>query len=76
MTFFVACKGESVVMTERGWFADEAGSRSETFRWIAFHNHRRRHRRAGMFAPVDYEQRDERNHTYTDSTATTVSMAA
>lgn len=37
-------------MTERGRFADEAEARREAFHWIAFNNHRRRHRRAGMLS--------------------------
>jgi transposase InsO family protein len=76
-SFFAAYKRETVTMTERGRFADEAEARRETFCWIAFYNHRRRHHhRAGMLAPADYEQRYERNYTYTDSSATIISIAA
>jgi transposase InsO family protein len=75
-TFFAAYKRETVTMTERGRFADEAEARRETFRWIAFYNHKRRHRRAGMLPPVNFEQRHERNSTYIDSSATLMSIAA
>ena len=37
-------KRETVTMLEGGWFADDAQARAETFRWIAFYNHRCRHR--------------------------------
>jgi transposase InsO family protein len=62
-------------MTERGRFADEAEGRRETFRWIAFHNHRRRHRRAGMLPPSDYE-RHHRDAQCPDGPATLISTVA
>ena len=62
-------------MTERGRFADEAEARRETFRRIAFYNHRRRHLRAGMLAPADYEQR-HRDAQRPDGPATLISIAA
>ena len=57
-------------------FADEAQARRETFHWIAFYNNRRRHRRAAMLAPVDYEQRHRGNSKYLDACATPISIAA
>ena len=54
-SFFAAYKRKTVTTLETGRFADETEARRETFRWIAFYNHRRRHRRAGMLSPVDYE---------------------
>jgi transposase InsO family protein len=63
-------------MTGRGRFTDEAEARRETFRWIAFYNHRRRHRRAGMLSPVDYEQRHRHEAQCTDESATLISIAA
>jgi transposase InsO family protein len=63
-------------MTERGRFADEAEARRETFRWIAFYNnHRRRHRRARMLAPVEYE-RQRWDAQRSDGPATLISTAA
>jgi hypothetical protein len=46
-------------------------ARRETFRWIAFYNHRR----AGMLSPTDYEQhhREAQRH---DRPATLISIAA
>ncbi len=75
-SLFAAYKRETVTMTERGRFADEAEARRETFRWIAFYNHRRRHRRAGMLSPVDYEQRYHRTGQRPDAAATLISIAA
>jgi transposase InsO family protein len=75
-SFFAAYKRETVTMLEGGRFADEAEARRETFRWIAFYNRRRRHRRAGMLAPVDYEQRHHHGNTRTDGPATLMSIAA
>lgn len=75
-SFFAAYKRETVTMTGRGRFADEAEARRETFRWIAFYNHRRRHRRAGMLSPVDYEQRHRHEAQCTDESATLISIAA
>jgi transposase InsO family protein len=74
-SFFAAYKRETVTMTERGRFADEAEARRETFRWIAFYNHRRCHRRAGMLSPADYERR-HRNAQRPDGPATLISIAA
>jgi transposase InsO family protein len=74
-SLFAAYKRETVTMTERGRFADEAEARRETFRWIAFYNHRRRHRRAGMLSPADYEQR-HRDAQRPDGPATLISTAA
>jgi transposase InsO family protein len=42
-SFFAAYKSETVTTIETGRFADEAEARRETFRWIAFYNHRPRH---------------------------------
>jgi len=75
-SFFAAYKRETVTMTERGRFADEAEARRETFRWIAFYNHRRRHRRAGMLSPADYEQHHRRQAQRPDGPATLISIAA
>ncbi|MBR7835191.1 integrase core domain-containing protein [Actinospica durhamensis] len=75
-TFFAAYKRETVTMLESGRFADEAEARRETFRWIAFYNHKRRHPRAGMFSPVDYEQRHRPNDTNADPAAALMSIAA
>jgi transposase InsO family protein len=74
-SLFAAYKRETVTMTEHGRFADDAEARRETFRWIAFYNHRRRHRRAGTPSPVDYEQR-HRDTQRPDGPATLISIAA
>ena len=73
-SLFAAYKRETVTMTERGRFADEAEARRETFRWIAFYNHRRRHRRAGLLSPADYELRC--NSTSVNDSATLILEAA
>ncbi len=70
-SFFAAYKRETVTMTERGRFADEAEARRETFRWIAFYNHRR----AGMLPPADYELH-HRDAQCPDGPATLISIAA
>jgi transposase InsO family protein len=75
-SFFAAYKRETVTMTGRGRFADESEARRETFRWIAFYNHRRRHRRAGMLAPADYERRYHLSDQRPDGCATLISIAA
>jgi transposase InsO family protein len=75
-SLFAAHKKETVTMTERGRFADEAEGRRKTFRWIAFYNHRRRHRRAEMFSPVDYEQRYHLAGQRPDASATLICIAA
>jgi len=74
-SFFASYKRETVTTLERGRFADEAEARRETFRWIAFYNHRRRHSRAGQLAPATYE---ERHHHYKlpDDYATLQGIAA
>lgn len=59
-----------------GRFADETEARTETFRWIAFHNHRRRHRRAAMLSPIDHEERHSNTYKYHDIGATLRSSAA
>ena len=73
-SLFAAHKRETVTMTERGRFTDEAEARRETFRWIAFHNHRRRHRRAVLLSPADYEQRYYRQARLPDGPATLISI--
>jgi transposase InsO family protein len=75
-SFFAAYKRETVTMLETGRFADEAEARRETFRWIAFYNHKRRHRRAGMLAPADYERHRQAHDTRPDEPATIMSIAA
>jgi transposase InsO family protein len=75
-SFFASYKRETVTALETGRFADEAEARRETFRWIAFYNHRRRHRRAGKLAPVDYEARHHHNSKCSDSSATLQDIAA
>ncbi len=73
-SFFAAYKRETVTTLETGRFADEAEARRETFRWIAFYNHRRRHRRAKMLSPVDYELRH--GPTDVNNSATLILAAA
>ncbi len=73
-SFFAAYKRETVTALETGRFADEAEARRETFRWIAFYNHRRRHRRAGLLSPADYELRC--NSTSVNDSATLILEAA
>jgi transposase InsO family protein len=75
-SFFASYKRETVTMLAGGRFADEAEARQETFRWIAFYNHRRRHSRAAMLSPIDYEERHYRNSQYVDNIATLGSIAA
>lgn len=75
-SLFAAYKRETVTMTERGRFTDEAEARREAFRWIAFYNHRRRHRRAGMLSPADYEQQHHHRAQRPDGPATLISTAA
>ena len=74
-SFFAAYKRETVTTLEGGRFADQAEARRETFRWIAFYNHRRRHRRAGMLPPAHYEQRHHKRQC-ADGPATLISIAA
>ena len=75
-SFFATYKRETVTTLQAGRFADETQARRETFRWIAFYNHRRRHSRAGRLAPVDYEERYHHNHKPTDGSATLQRVAA
>lgn len=75
-SFFATYKRETITTLETGRFADEAEARRETFRWIAFYNHRRRHSRAGQLAPIAYEQRHHRNSKLPDNSATVQSLAA
>ena len=75
-SFFATCKRETVTALENGRFTDAAEARRETFRWIAFYNHRRRHSRAGQLAPVAYEEQHRRNDKLPDSSATLQSLAA
>jgi Integrase core domain len=72
-SLFAAYRRETVTMTDRGRFADEAEARRETFRRIAFYNHRR----AEMLSPVDYEQQHPSNAQCPDSpvTLTLISIA-
>lgn len=63
-------------MTERGRFADEAEAHRETFRWVAFYNHRRRHSRADYLSPVDYENRYTQSSSRNDHSATLIPVAA
>ncbi|MFL6109810.1 MAG: IS3 family transposase [Catenulispora sp.] len=74
-SFFAAYKRETVTTFEHGRFADEAEARRETFRWIAFYNHRRRHSRAARLAPVAYEERYHASKL-PDDYATVQSLAA
>jgi transposase InsO family protein len=41
---------------KRRW-SDEAGARTEIFRWIAWYNNRRRHSATGNLPPAVYEDR-------------------
>jgi len=75
-SFFATYKRQTITTLATGRFADEAEARRETFRWIAFYNHRRRHSRAGQLAPVAYEERHHRNSKTTDSSATLQGAAA
>jgi transposase InsO family protein len=75
-SFFATYKRETVTTLEASRFADEAEARRETFRWIAFYNHRRRHSRAGRLAPVTYEERHHHNRKLTDGSATLQILAA
>ena len=75
-SFFATYKRETVTTLATGRFADEAEARRETFRWIAFYNHRRRHSRAGQLAPVAYEEQHRRNSKAADSSANLQSAAA
>lgn len=76
-SFFATYKREAVTTLEAGRFADEAEARRETFRWIAFYNHRRRHSRAGRLAPVAYEERHHhRDNKIADTSAKLQSLAA
>ena len=52
--FFATLKRELDV-NDRHW-PDEATTRRDVFRWIAFYNHRRRHSAIGNRSPVDYER--------------------
>lgn len=74
-SFFATYKRETVTTLATGRFADEAEARRETFRWIAFYNHRRRHSRAGRLAPTTYEER-HRNSKVADTSATLQRVAA
>ena len=40
----------------QGTWPSPAEARREVFRWIAFHNHRRRHSALGQTSPADYER--------------------
>ncbi|WP_194922144.1 IS3 family transposase [Catenulispora rubra] len=75
-SFFATYKRETVTTLATGRIADEAEARRETFRWIAFYNHRRRHSRAGRLAPITYEQRHHHDSKLPDSSATVQSLAA
>jgi transposase InsO family protein len=76
-SFFATYKRETVTTLATGRFVDEAEARRETFRWIAFYNHRRRHSRAGQLAPVVYEERHHhRNDKEADISATLQGLAA
>jgi transposase InsO family protein len=75
-SFFASYKRETVTTLQTGRFADEAEARRETFRWIAFYNHRRRHSRAGRLAPIAYEERHHHNHKLPDDSATLQGAAA
>jgi transposase InsO family protein len=74
-SFFATYKRETVTTFEHGRFADEAEARRETFRWIAFYNHRRRHSRAARLAPVTYEERHHHSKTI-DGSATLQGLVA
>jgi transposase InsO family protein len=74
-SFFATYKRETITALEAGRFADEAEARRETFRWIAFYNHRRRHSRAGRLAPITYEQLHHHNSKLPDGSATVQSLA-
>lgn len=75
-SFFATYKRETVTTLETGRFADEDEARRETFRWIAFHNHRRRHSRAGRLAPTAHEERHHHNNKLPDDYATLQSTVA
>jgi transposase InsO family protein len=75
-SFFASYKRETVTTLQTGRFADEAEARRETFRWIAFYNHRRRHSRAGRLSPVNYEERYRHNSKMIDISATVQSIVA
>ena len=57
-------------------FQDEGHARRETFRWIAWYNHRKRHSRADCMSPVDYENRHQQSSTSTIHSATLIPIAA
>ena len=69
-SFFATYKRETVTTLATGRFTDEAEARRETFRWIAFYNHRRRHSRAGQLPPIAFEEQHHRHSKATDSSAT------
>jgi transposase InsO family protein len=52
--FFASHKRELDV--DRRRWATEADARRDTFRWIAFYNHHRRHSALGYHSPTDHER--------------------
>ncbi|TDD40267.1 IS3 family transposase [Saccharopolyspora elongata] len=54
--FFATLKRELLHHGRTVW-GSEAEARRQVFRWIAFHNHRRRHSALNYLSPTDYEHR-------------------
>lgn len=75
-SFFSTFKLETLYDLEARRFDDAGHARREIFRWVAWYNHRRRHSRARLLSPADYETRYWQDFTSTDDSSIMIPIAA